>query len=75
MGKAILGYFDSLTVQADGRRGLNRYGLSDINYRLWISIKILSGSDQGLYARSLAADKNLFVEFIQKTYQNPSQNR
>jgi hypothetical protein len=67
MGSTILRYFDSLTVQADGSRGMNRYKLSDENYRFWLAIKILAGSDNAMYARSLAADRNLFVEFVQKT--------
>lgn len=67
MGLAILGYFDSLTVQANGQRGLNRYNLTPPNFRLWMAIKILAGSDTNKYARSLAADKALFVQFIDKT--------
>ncbi len=61
MGKTILGYFDSLTVQANGQRGLNRYNLTDANFRLWMAMKILAGADTNKYARSLAADKALFV--------------
>jgi hypothetical protein len=61
MGRTILGYFDSLTVQANGQRGLNRYNLSDANFRLWMGMKILAGADTNKYARSLAADRNLFV--------------
>lgn len=67
MGSTILNYFNNLTVQPDGTRGLNRYGLSDANYRLWMGIKILAGNDVNVYARSLAADKNLFAEFIEKS--------
>lgn len=61
MGKTILGYFDSLTVQANGQRGLNRYNLTDANFRLWMAMKILAGADTNKYARSLAADRALFV--------------
>lgn len=66
MGKAVLQYFDSRTVQANGKPGLNLYNLSDANYRLWLAIKIIADKDAGMYARSLAQDPNLFREYIQK---------
>jgi hypothetical protein len=56
-----LTYFNSLTVQANGQKGLNRYNLTDANFRLWMAMKILAGADTNKYARSLAADKALFV--------------
>lgn len=67
MGNTILTYFNSLTVQANGQKGLNRYNLTDANFRLWMAMKILAGADTNKYARSLAADKALFVQFIDKT--------
>jgi hypothetical protein len=67
MGSTILNYFNSLTVQPNGARGLNRYGLNDANFRLWMAMKILAGPDTNMYARSIAADKDLFTEFVDKT--------
>lgn len=66
MGRAVLQYFDSRTVQANGKPGLNLYNLTDENYRLWLAIKIIADKDAGMYARSLAQDPNLFKEYIQK---------
>ena len=67
MGKSILSYFDSITVQPDGKPGLNLYKLSDRNFREWLAIKILAGSDDNLYARSFANNAPLFEEYIQNT--------
>lgn len=66
MGFTILSYFDDITVQPNGTKGLNRYGLSPDNFLLWMAIKILARRDTNMYARSLASDRNLFIEFIQK---------
>ena len=67
MGSVILGYFNSLAVNPNNQRGLNLYGLSDPNFKLWLAIKILAGNDNNLYARSLAADRNLFTELVTKS--------
>lgn len=61
MGAAVLNYFAARAVQPNGQKGLNVYGLTDANYRLWMGIKILSGTDTNLYARSLTIDQNLFT--------------
>lgn len=66
MGSTVLRYFDSRTVQANGKPGLNLYNLSEPNFRLWLAIKIIADKDAGMYARSLAQDPNLFREYIQK---------
>jgi len=66
MGAAILKYFYDRSVQPNGQSGLNVYGLSEANFRLWMGIKILAGKDNDLYARSIALDKNLFTEIMQK---------
>lgn len=63
MGKVILDYFESLATSK-----FNYYGLSDENFRLWFAIKMLAKNDSNMYLRSLAADKNLFVEFVKKAY-------
>jgi hypothetical protein len=60
MGSAILNYFNARAVQPNGTKGLNVYNLSDENFRLWMAIKILSGFDTNLYARSLTIDRSLF---------------
>jgi hypothetical protein len=60
MGAAILNYFNSRTVQADGSKGLNYYKLSDRNFRFWLSIKIIADADTNLYARSITIDQSLF---------------
>lgn len=60
MGQLMVSYFDSITVQPDGKPGLNLYKLSDRNFKEWLAIKILSGSDDNLYARSFAANQPLF---------------
>jgi len=61
MGSTIINYFNSIAVN-----GLNYYKLSEANYRLWQSIKIMAGADQNLYYRSVTLDKNLFYEFAIK---------
>lgn len=61
MGATMLNYFDSRTVQADGSKGLNYYKLSDRNFRLWMSIKMIANTDTNLYARSLTIDQSLFA--------------
>ena len=63
MGKVILNYFQSLSTT-----DFNYYKLTDNNFRLWFAIKILANGDQNLYLRSLAVDKDLFVEFVKKAY-------
>ena len=60
MGAAILNYFNSRAIQANGAKGLNVYGLTDANFRLWMGVKILAGTDTNLYARSLTIDRGLF---------------
>ena len=66
MGTAVLKYFDRRTRQPDGSKGLNRYGLSDANFRLWMAIKIIADQDTNMYARSLTLDQNLYNEYIHK---------
>lgn len=66
MGSTVLKYFDSRTVQANGKPGLNLYNLTEPNFRLWLAIKIIADKDAGMYARSLAQDSNLFNELIRK---------
>lgn len=75
MGKIIIGYFNDITTQSNGTPGLNLYKLSGTNYRLWLGIKMLAGKDNNMYACSLAADKSLFAEFVQRTKQQQTQPR
>lgn len=70
MGSVIFGYFNSLATQPNGQKGLNAYNLSEPNFRLWMAIKILAGADRDMYARSLASDRNLFTELVQKSSGN-----
>lgn len=66
MGHAVLVYFNRLTVQPNGGTGLNRYNLTDRNFRLWMAIKIIANTDTNLAMRSFAADDDLFNEYIYK---------
>lgn len=68
MGRTILNYFDHRTVQDNRKPGLNRYDLSDPNFRLWMAIKIISDQDNKMYIRSTTQDRNLFAELIQKGF-------
>jgi hypothetical protein len=67
MGSTILRYFNSNSRQADGTIGLNLYNLNDRNFLLWMSIKIIAGTDTATYARSMTMDRDLFYEFVMKT--------
>lgn len=68
MGHTILRYMDDRSVQPDKSRGLNRFKLSDANFRLWMAIKIISNQDANMYARSLTLDSSLYNEYIRRRY-------
>lgn len=60
MGHAVLSYMHKRAVQPDGKKGLNRYNLSDANFRLWMAIKIIADGNNDMYLRSLTLDQNLY---------------
>jgi len=49
MGQAIVTYFEGLA-----KGGLNFYKLTEPHFRKWLSIKIISGNDAKMYARTMA---------------------